>query len=152
MTALLGVAVLLGTGLIGGVMFAVAISTAPALARMTPAAYLHAHKLLGRNWDPTMPIIVLGSVALEVALAVVAPDRAARTLFALSALLLVGVSVVSHLCNVPINRRMRSVDPATLPSARWADDPRPVWRRWHALRTVLAILALLLTATATTLT
>jgi uncharacterized membrane protein len=145
-TDVLSVAALLGAGLVSGVMFAVAISTAPALARMTPAAYLHAHKLLGRNWDPTMPVIVLTSIGLDVALAVITSTAAATALFAGAALSLAGVSVVSHLCNVPINRRMRDVDPAAVP-ADW-DDPRPVWRRWHLARTALAVLALLLNGSA----
>lgn len=146
MTDLLSVAALLGAGLVGGVMFAVAISIAPALGVMTPGAYIHAHKLLGRNWDPAMPVIVLTSFALDVVLAVTAPTAAPTALFAAAAVALVGVSVVSHLCNVPINKRMRDVDPSAVPSD-W-DDPRPVWRRWHLLRTALAVLALALNASA----
>lgn len=149
-TAALAVLVLLGSGLVGGVLFAVAISTAPALAAMTPDAYIHAHKLLGRNWDPTMPILVLGSTAVDVTLAVRAPATGATVLFATAAVLLVGVSVVSHFCNVPINRQVRDLEPGAVP-ADW-DDPRPLWRRWHLLRTVLAVAALGLNAAAIAVT
>ncbi|CAL9412942.1 DUF1772 domain-containing protein [Streptomyces albus] len=149
MDALLGVAVLLGSGVTAGVLFAVALSVLPALFAMETATYVYAHKLLGRNWDPTMPVVVLTSTVLALVLAVLADTAPARVLFALAAVLLLGVSAVSHLCNVPINRRVKAVeDPTALP-ADW-QDPRPVWRRWHLLRTALAILALCLNAAAVT--
>ncbi|OLT26332.1 hypothetical protein BJF79_43635 [Actinomadura sp. CNU-125] len=139
MTDVLGTAVLIGSGLIAGVLFAVALSTVPALMAMPPDRYIYTHKLLGRNWDPTMPIIVLGSTVLDGTLAVVA-DGAARWAFLAAAALLFAVSVVSHLCNVPINKQMRVLDPDAMP-AEWS-DPRPRWRSWHLLRTSLAIGAL----------
>lgn len=151
MTALegvLGVAALLGSGVTAGVLFAVALSVLPALFAMETGTYVYAHKLLGRNWDPTMPVIVLSSCLANTSLAVVA-GGAARSLFAVSAVLLLGVSGVSHLCNVPINRRVKAItDPADIP-ADW-EDPRPLWRRWHLLRTTLAVLALAATAAGVT--
>lgn len=148
MTGLLGVAALLGGGITAGVLFAVALSVVPALFAMDTGTYVYAHRLLGRNWDPTMPVIVLSSALANGALAVLT-DGTARILFALAAVLLVGVSAVSHLCNVPINRRVKAVtDPTTLP-ADW-QDPRPLWRRWHLLRTTLAVLALGVTAAGVT--
>lgn len=132
--------VLLGSGTVAGVLFAVAVSTVPAMAAMTPDRYVYTHTLLGRNWDPTMPIIVLSSTALDIALGVLSPETATRTLAIGAAACLVGVSVVSHLCNVPINKRVHQTDPDAIPPG-W-QDPRPLWRRWHLLRTVLAMLAL----------
>lgn len=146
----LGVALLLGSGLVAGVLFAVALSTVPALEAMPPERYVYAHKLLGRNWDPTMPVIVLGSTALALVLAATSASAPARVLFATVAVLLVGVSVVSHWGNVPINRHLRAVDPERIPPD-W-EDPRPVWRRRHLLRTALSVLALLASAAAVTLT
>jgi uncharacterized membrane protein len=150
MTGLLGIAALLGGGITAGVLFAVALSVVPALFAMDTGTYVHAHRLLGRNWDPTMPVIVLSSVLVNGVLAVLT-DGTARVLFAVSVVLLLGVSGVSHLCNVPINRRVKAVtDPGSLP-ADW-EDPRPLWRRWHLLRTALAVAALLVTASAVTVT
>jgi uncharacterized membrane protein len=143
MDAVLEVAVLLGSGTVAGVLFAVALSTLPALIAMPPGRYIYAHKLLGRNWDPTMPAIVLGSTVLDIVLAFTATGAA---LFAVAAVLLAGVSVVSHFANVPINKVMRTLDPDDMPER--FDDPRPLWRRWHHLRTALALLALLVNATA----
>jgi uncharacterized membrane protein len=145
----LSVLVLVGSGTVAGVLFAVAISTVPALAVMTPDRFVYTHTLLGRNWDPTMPLVVLGSAVLDIVLAVLAPGAAARTLTITAAVLLAGVSAVSHLGNVPINRQVHRTDPDAIP-AGW-QDPRPVWRRWHLLRTVLAMLALLANSLAVTL-
>ncbi|MFD9223030.1 DUF1772 domain-containing protein [Streptomyces sp. NPDC060064] len=149
MTEVLGIAVLLGSGVTAGVLFAVALSVLPALFAMETGTYVYAHKLLGRNWDPTMPVVVLTSTLLTAALAVMADDGAAQVLFTAAAVLLLGVSAVSHLCNVPINRRVKAVEnPDELP-ADW-QDPRPLWRRWHLLRTLLAVIALALNAAAVT--
>ncbi|MET8974888.1 DUF1772 domain-containing protein [Streptomyces sp. NPDC004539] len=148
MTGPLEVAALLGGGITAGVLFAVALSVVPALFAMETGTYVYAHRLLGRNWDPTMPVIVLSSALANGVLAALT-EGTSRALYLLSVVLLVGVSAVSHLCNVPINRRVKSVtDPAALP-ADW-EDPRPLWRRWHLLRTALAVLALAVTATAVT--
>jgi uncharacterized membrane protein len=140
------VAVLLGSGVTAGVLFAVALSMIPALMAMPPGRYIYAHRLLGRNWDPTMPIVVTGSAALDLVMAVLARDSGPTVLFALAAACLVGVSLVSHLANVPINKRTRAVDPDNVP-ADWV-DPRPVWRSWHLLRTALALVALALSSLA----
>lgn len=144
----LGVAALLGGGVTAGVLFAVALSVLPALFAMETGTYVYAHKLLGRNWDPTMPVIVLSSTLVNAVLAVVA-GGAARSLFVVAAVLLLGVSGVSHLCNVPINRRVKAIDDPSVIPADW-EDPRPLWRRWHLLRTTLAVVALAVTAAGVT--
>jgi uncharacterized membrane protein len=144
----LDVAVLVGSGVVAGVLFAVALSVLPGLFAMPADRYVYAHQIIGRNWDPTMPLIVLSSMIVDIVLAWLTADRTAAALFGTAAVLLVAVSVVSHFCNVPINRRVKSLDPDLLP-ADWR-DPRPLWRRWHSLRTVLAILALLVNSVAVT--
>jgi uncharacterized membrane protein len=135
----LGVLAVLGSGLTAGVLFAVALSVLPALFRMPPDRYVYTHQLIGRNWDPTMPVIVLGSALLDIALAITATGTARLAAIA-GAVLLLGVSAVSHLCNVPLNRQVKRIDPTRIPPD-W-QDPRPLWRRWHLLRTVLAVAGL----------
>ena len=49
----LGVLAVLGSGVVAGVLFAVALSVLPALFAMPMDRYAYAHKLIGRNWDPT---------------------------------------------------------------------------------------------------
>ncbi|RSD19450.1 DUF1772 domain-containing protein [Amycolatopsis eburnea] len=143
-TWLLSVAVLAGSGVVAGVLFAVALSVLPALIAMPADRYVYAHQLIGRRWDPTMPVIVLSSTAIDVVLVFLADSR--NALFAIAAVLLLAVSVVSHFCNVPINRVVKELDPERIP-AGWR-DPRPLWRRFHLLRTTLALLAVLVNAAA----
>lgn len=146
MAGLVFLVTLLGSGVIAGVMFAVALSSVPALAAMPPDRYVYTHTLLGKNWDPTMPIIVLGTTLLDVGLAVTADDAGQRSLLIAASVCLLLVSIVSHFRNVPINRVVHQVDPTAIP-ADWR-DPRPLWRRWHLTRTSLAIAALALNAAA----
>jgi uncharacterized membrane protein len=140
MTRLLSTLTLVGSGTVAGVMFAVAISMVPAMAAMTPDRYVYVHTMLGRNWDPTMPLMVGSTIALDAALAVLAPAQAARCLVIGAAACLAGVSAISHLRNVPINKRVHRTDPCGIPPG-W-QDPRPAWRRWHMRRTALSMLAL----------
>ncbi|WP_433440005.1 DUF1772 domain-containing protein [Nonomuraea sp. CA-141351] len=149
MLNVLTVLVLLGSGTVAGVLFAVAVSTVPALAAMPPDRYVYTHTLLGRNWDPTMPLIVLGTTLLDIVLAVWAPGGVARALVICATVCLFGVSWVSHLRNVPINKRVHQTDPDAVPPG-W-EDPRPVWRRWHLLRTSFAMVALVANSLALTL-
>jgi uncharacterized membrane protein len=146
MLGVFATAVVVSSGIVAGVLFAVALSVLPALFAMPTDRYVYAHKLIGRHWDPTMPVIVLCSTLVDLVLAFLAPAGRVRVLFAVAAVLLLGVSIVSHYCNVPINRRVKAVDPETIPPD-WR-DPRPLWRRWHLLRTALAILAVAVNATA----
>jgi uncharacterized membrane protein len=143
----LSVVALSGSGVTAGVLLAVAISAVPALAAVSPPLYVRIHQLLGRNWDPTMPLIVLTSALACGTLAVTADETPARVLFGAGAVLLAGVSGVSHLLNVPLNRAVKRLDPAAPLPADWR-DPRPEWRRWHLLRTALAIAAMLAVALA----
>jgi uncharacterized membrane protein len=145
----LGLLAVVGSGVTAGVLFAVALSVLPALNAMPPDRYVYTHQLIGRNWDPTMPVIVLTSAAAALLLAIRTPAPAAWW-YAVGTLLLVAVSVVSHFCNVPLNRGVKSLDPLRIPPG-WR-DPRPLWRRWHLLRTVLALAASVVNVVALTLT
>ncbi|WP_006602391.1 anthrone oxygenase family protein [Streptomyces auratus] len=142
--AVLAAGVCVTSGLVAGVLFAVALSVLPALDAMPPDRYVHAHQLLGRHWDPTMPVVVLGSFAADTALAATPAGGRGWPVFAAAAVLLLLVSVVSHFGNVPINRRVKGIDPEAIPPD-WR-DPRPLWRRWHLARTVLAVVAAALNA------
>lgn len=144
MAGLLGTVAVVGSGIVAGVLFAVALSLVPAMSAMPPDRYVYTHQLLGRNWDPTMPIIVLGSAVIDGVLGLAAGRD--RAVYLAAGLLLIAVSVVSHFCNVPINRRVKSLDASRIPDD-WR-DPRPLWRRWHLLRTALAVAALVVNAIA----
>ncbi len=145
----LSVVVLLGSGLTAGVLFAVALSVLPALFAMPTDRYIYSHKLIGRNWDPTMPILVMSTTVVDLVLGFAADEPTAKGMFFTAAVLLAVSSYVSHFRNVPINRVVKVTDPENIP-ADWS-DPRPLWRRWHTLRTSLALVALLVNAAAVTL-
>lgn len=134
---LLAALALLGGGVTAGVLLAVAVSVVPALAAMSPGRYVEAHQLLGRNWDPLMPITVLTTTAAALILAVRSDTAADRLLFVAATALLFGTSAVSHLLNVPLNREVKKLEPGRPIAPDW-DDPRPRWRRWHLLRTAFA--------------
>ncbi|MQS07452.1 DUF1772 domain-containing protein [Streptomyces alkaliphilus] len=131
-------AVVIGVGTITGIFVAVAVSVAPAMAGMERAEYLRAHALLGKGYHPLMPILVNTVMLCGFAL-VFLTEPPSRFLFLAGSLLLIGVQAVSHLGNVPINRSLGALEA----EGAWR-DPRPRWRAWHHLRTVLAALALLL--------
>ncbi|GAA4608341.1 putative membrane protein [Actinoplanes octamycinicus] len=138
--------VLTGSGLLAGVLFAVALSVVPALAAMTPDRYVVTHQLLGRRYDRVMPLINLASFGSAVTLAARSDDGARTALLAGVAVALAGVALVSQLGNVPINRRVKRTDPARVDDS-WA-DPRRRWRGWNLLRTTFAVTACVLAAAA----
>ncbi|HKT03963.1 MAG TPA: DUF1772 domain-containing protein [Rugosimonospora sp.] len=141
----LAIAVLVGAGITAGVMMAVALSIVPAFAALAPERYVETHKLVGRYFDRLMPPLVLTTIVTAVTGAVLAPASASRVLFAAAAVFLGGVSAVSQLGNVPINRRVKALAAGPVP-AGW-HDPRAAWGRLHLIRTSFAVLALCTAAT-----
>ncbi|MGC4769659.1 anthrone oxygenase family protein [Micromonospora sp. DT44] len=146
LTGLLRVVVLVGTGLVAGVLFAVALSVVPALLAMPADRYVWAHTLLGRRYDRVMPWITAVAVLSAVVLAVRAHDARQASLYVAAAICMAGVAAVSQGGNVPINRRVKRTRPEDV-GPGW-DDPRRQWRSWHLLRTGLAMTACLLAAVA----
>lgn len=142
----LGVALLLGAGTAAGVLFSVALSVVPAFRALPAASYVELHKLVGRRYDQVMPPTVLTCAVIDAVLAARIDAQPSRTLFALAAVLTVGVAAVSQLGNVPINRRVKRLPAGPVPTG-WA-DPRDLWRRWHLLRTYLAVSGLVASACA----
>jgi uncharacterized membrane protein len=150
MTAVLSVTVLVGSGIVAGVLFAVALSVVPAFLAMPPDRYVQTHKLVGRYFDRVMPPLVITCTVVDVVLAASSAASSARSLFGVAAALQVGVSLVSQFGNVPINRTVKRLSPADIPSG-WV-DPRPRWRAWHLARTSLAVLAIAANACAVVFT
>lgn len=146
---LLSVLVLAGTGVVAGVLFAVAISVMPALLAMPPDRYVVTHKLLGRHYDRVMPFIVAGSTLADVFLAVQAEQSGQRFLFVTAAVCMAGVAAVSQTRNVPINNRVKALEPDRIPP-EW-HDPRIAWRNWNLVRMAFAMAGCLATAAAVVL-
>jgi uncharacterized membrane protein len=145
----LSVLSVVAAGLAAGVLFGVALANVPGFAALPASGYVRVHQILDRRYEPTMPILVLGAAVADVLLAVPAERTAARILFALGAVLLLVVALVSQLRNVPLlATAVRRADPDRLPPA-WP-DPRPRWRRWHLVRTAAAVAAFAVTVAAVT--
>lgn len=135
-----------GSGIVAGVFFAVAVSVLPTLYTMPAGNYIVLHRRLGEGYHPSMPLIVNATMVADVALIFLTDGALARSLYVVASLLALSVQGVSHLGNVPINKRLHGVDPDAVPND-WS-DPRPQWRRLHRIRTVLAMAALIVTAAA----
>jgi hypothetical protein len=141
-TTVLSAVALAGSGLTAGVLLAVAVSLVPVFLALSPAHYVRAHKVAGRYFDRFMPPTVLITVLVDVVLAV----RTGGALFAVAAVALAGVSVVSQFGNVPVNRVVKALPDGEVPGD-W-HDPRRRWQRLHWCRTGFAAAALLLTIAA----
>lgn len=133
----LRIVVLMFSGVVAGVFFAVTVSVVPTLAALPADRYVEVHRMLGKGYHPTMPLIVTIVLAGDLVLAVVSSAAAQVALAAVAVALTAGVQAVSHLRNQRINQVVRAADPDRL-GPDWA-DPRDAWRRWHLLRTALAI-------------
>jgi uncharacterized membrane protein len=140
--------VVLTGGLAAGGLMISALGGAPMLLALPVNTYLPVHKLLVGRFDPFMPVCIITSLLSDIALAVVAPNGATHTLAAAGAALYLSVLSVSLTKNVPINRWIKTLDPANPPADWNRIDPRVRWRNWNLVRTVLALLALVVNVAA----
>lgn len=147
MIAVLSALVLSASGILAGVLAAVALGIVPAFMGLPPRQYIHVHKLVGQYFDRIMPPLVIGCTIADIVLAVVVSGWVRIALFATAAVTQVGVSLVSQLVNVPINRTVKSTDPLSV-GHDWG-DPRARWASWHLARTSLAFCAVTANAAAT---
>src|SRR6185437_9896414 len=145
-TAALTALALIATALGSGVLFGVALANVPGFLALSPAAYVRAHQLFDRHYEPVMPILVVSAIAADVVAAAIGGGPAQRLELAVAAALLAGVTAISVRVSVPLLRGVRRADPDALPPD-WP-DPRPRWRTWNLARTGLAMLALVCTTTA----
>ncbi len=121
------------------------IGLARAMARLSSAsAYTEFHQASNETFDPYMPIVVWGALVGGVALAALSPGLASTSgQFALfGAFCYAAVMAVSLLTNVRINKSV----------ARWSIQRPPEdwalvrarWIRFHILRTLVSVPALML--------
>ena len=135
--------VLLVNGLAGGVLVGTQLGGFPLLAALPADRYVHAHAFFASRYDPFMPACLVGTVAGDLLLAVLAPDAAPRVLYAVAAGLAASTVVVSLTKNVPINKWVQALDPDRLPADFAWHDRRQAWGMWNRVRSWLVVLALL---------
>lgn len=137
---------IIATALGSGVLFGVALANVPGFLALPADAYVRVHQLFDRHYEPVMPALVLSAMVCDVLATIVPGSPAQRLEHGAAAVLLAGVVVISARVSVPLLRGVRQADPDALPPD-WA-DPRPRWRAWNVARTVLAVLALVITTIA----
>jgi hypothetical protein len=136
------VALLLAALATGGLMVNW-IGLTRAMARMSSAAaYTEFHQATNRTFDPYMPIVVSGAIVGGVALAAVSPGlRSAPGWLAIfGAVSYAAVIAISLSTNVPTNKAIAGWSVQSPPD-NWR-AVRAGWIRWHILRTLVSVPAL----------
>ena len=136
------VALLLAALATGGLMVNW-IGLARAMARISSAAaYTEFHQATNRTFDPYMPIVVFGAIAGGIALAVVSSGVHSATgqLAITGAAGYAAVIAISLSTNVPTNKAIAGWSIQSPPD-NWK-AVRAGWIRWHILRTLVSVPAL----------
>jgi uncharacterized membrane protein len=128
---------LIGAGVLAGVLVAVDVAVVPTFRSLSAAQWIERHKAFDERIERFMPpqtivTMILGGL-------VVAFERrpAVRGLAALGLLLLMTSGVTSQTQMVPINRKVKSWDPAA-PPPEWA-ALRARWAKMHKVRLLAAM-------------
>ncbi|MCW2881643.1 MAG: hypothetical protein JWQ95_5743 [Sphaerisporangium sp.] len=137
---------LLANGIAAGVMLGNAIGLAAHALRLPYPGYVDLIKFMWPRYDPFLPITNVLAFGLDIAIAVIVHGErggaGAPGLFGLSAVLLAVLMAISLLKNVPINKYVIALDPAS-PPEDWSErDPRASWKNWNQIRVVLSMAAL----------
>jgi uncharacterized membrane protein len=136
------VALLLAALATGGLMVNW-IGLTRAMARISSAAaYTEFHQATNRTFDPYMPIVVFGAILGGVALAAVSPGVHAATgqLAITGAAGYAAVIAIGLSTNVPTNKAIAGWSMQSPPD-NWK-AVRAGWIRWHILRTLVSVPAL----------
>ncbi|GAA4616667.1 DUF1772 domain-containing protein [Actinoallomurus liliacearum] len=137
---------LFANGVAVGVMLGNAIGPAAMALHLPYARYVELIKFMWPRYDPFVPILNVLAFGLDIAMAVTAGGRRdgteASDLFIGAAVLLGVLMVISVTKNVPINKYVTGLDPASQPDDWPERDPRASWKRWNDIRVGLGITAL----------
>jgi hypothetical protein len=137
---------LCANGIAAGVMLGNAIGLGAFALDLPYARYVSLIKFMWPRYDPLVPILNILAFAVDVAIAVVVRGTpggpSAPGLFGLSAALLAVLMAISVTKNVPINKYVTALDPATQPDDWAKRDPRADWKKWNQVRVGLALAAL----------
>jgi uncharacterized membrane protein len=137
------VALLLAALATGGLMVNW-IGLTRAMARITSAAaYTEFHQATNHTFDPYMPSVVSGAILGGLGLAVVSPGMHSVPgwLAITGAICYAAVVVISLSTNVPTNKAIAAW-PIQAPPDNWKEI-RAGWIRWHIVRTLVAVPALI---------
>ncbi|HEX6739033.1 MAG TPA: anthrone oxygenase family protein [Vicinamibacteria bacterium] len=131
----------LGCGLVGGLFFTFSTFVMPALARIPAPSGIAAMQAINITViTPSVMLAIFGTGVACLALAVAALAGWSRPgagyVLAGSAVYVVGVVIVTMVCNVPRNNALAAVDAASAEGARFWASFVPAWTAWNHVRTL----------------
>jgi uncharacterized membrane protein len=139
----------IGCGVMAGIYFAFSFFIMAALRRAGPAVGIAAMNSINMVILRSlfMPLF-WGTTLASAALAVIALSGwnaiAARTMFAGSAVYVLGMFVCTIVCNVPLNNALQAVDAGSDASLSVWQRYLTQWTRWNHVRTVACAIACVL--------
>jgi uncharacterized membrane protein len=139
----------LGSGMIGGLLFAFSNFVMRAIAQQTPESGIRSMQAINITIiNPLFFLVFLGTALASLILAITALPRLSSpgTIFLLigCAFYIFGTFGVTMAFNVPLNNRLAVLDPSTTPAAEFWREYITSWTQWNHVRTIAAILASLL--------
>ena len=131
----------IATGLVGGVFLTFSDFVMRALAAGTTTGSIESMQQINRKvYGSLFLVLLMGTTILAALLVgyalVFAPVDVSRWLLAGGVIHMVGVFLVTVVCNVPMNKRLDAFQPDAPEAARYWPTYVTVWARWNHLRTV----------------
>jgi uncharacterized membrane protein len=139
----------LGSGMIGGLLFAFSNFVMRALVQQPPESGIRTMQAINITIiNPLFFLVFLGTALASVILAVTSLPRLSSPgsilLLIGCVLYIVGTFGVTMAFNVPLNNRLAILEPSTAQAAEFWREYVSSWLQWNHVRTIAAILASLL--------
>ncbi|MBH5319574.1 DUF1772 domain-containing protein [Paenibacillus sp. GSMTC-2017] len=132
-----------GSGVVGGVLFAFSSFIMRALARLTPEQGIAAMQSINITViNPLSGILFLGTALTSVFLIIVSLTRFSDpgSIYLLAGSLLYVVAIlITGAFNVPLNNELASVQPSSSVGAELWAHFIPTWTKWNHVRTLACI-------------
>jgi len=140
------VAAALAFGLVAGVFLTFSDFIMRSLRAVAPAAGMAAMQAINRKvYGSLFLMMFMGLAAVSVALAgnavIFATGPAVAWIVGGGAVYLIGVFLVTVLFNVPMNKRLDALDPATAEATDYWTHYGTAWTRWNHVRSVASAAA-----------
>lgn len=131
----------IGCGLMAGLYFAFSAFIMTALARIAPPAAIAAMNAINvvivkSLFMPLFLLTTLAAAALAIAALFRLAESDAMAMLAGGVVYVLGMFVVTMLCNVPLNDALAAVDPATQEAASLWSRYLKDWTFWNHVRTI----------------
>jgi uncharacterized membrane protein len=136
----------LGSGMIGGLLFAFSNFVMRALAQQPPESGIRTMQAINITIiNPLFFVVFLGTALASVILAISALPRLSSTgvllLLIGCVLYIVGTFGVTMAFNVPLNNKLAILDPSTTQAAEFWREYVSSWMQWNHVRTIASLLA-----------